>query len=95
MVQVRASLLWVVTLGCIDLNQWYACCDDVNRPDYLHFDLDPGHTFAGIGAAVGIGVEKDQVTDANGSLEAEVDGEIDGGVIAVVHVVLESGLAGL
>ena len=37
----EASLLWVVNLGCIDLNQWYARCDDVNRPDYLHFDLDP------------------------------------------------------
>jgi bifunctional non-homologous end joining protein LigD len=42
------SLLWVVNLGCIDLNQWYARCDDYNRPDYLHFDLDPspGATFA-------------------------------------------------
>ena len=37
-----ASLLWVINLGCIDLNQWYATCDDVDRPDYLHFDLDPG-----------------------------------------------------
>ena len=37
-----ASLLWVINLGCIDLNQWYARCDDVNRPDYVHFDLDPG-----------------------------------------------------
>jgi len=36
-----ASLLWVVNLGCIDLNPWYARCADVNRPDYLHFDLDP------------------------------------------------------
>lgn len=36
-----ASLLWVVNLGCIDLNPWYATCDDVHRPDYLHFDLDP------------------------------------------------------
>ncbi|HWR52577.1 MAG TPA: non-homologous end-joining DNA ligase [Bryobacteraceae bacterium] len=35
------SLLWVINLGCIDLNQWYARCDDVNRPDYMHFDLDP------------------------------------------------------
>ncbi len=42
-----ASLLWAVNLGCIDLNQWYARCDDVDRPDYLHFDLDPvpGATF--------------------------------------------------
>jgi len=41
MVQDVASLLWLVNLGCIDLNQWYARCDDTDRPDYLHFDLDP------------------------------------------------------
>jgi bifunctional non-homologous end joining protein LigD len=48
MVQDVASLLWVVNLGCIDLNPWYARCDDVDRPDFLHFDLDPvpGATFA-------------------------------------------------
>jgi bifunctional non-homologous end joining protein LigD len=40
-VQDVLSLLWVVNLGCIDLNQWYARCDDVDRPDYVHFDLDP------------------------------------------------------
>jgi bifunctional non-homologous end joining protein LigD len=42
MIQDVPSLLWVVNLGCIDLNQWYARADDVDRPDYLHFDLDPG-----------------------------------------------------
>jgi bifunctional non-homologous end joining protein LigD len=42
MIQDRAALLWLINLGCIDLNQWYARCDDVNQPDYLHFDLDPG-----------------------------------------------------
>jgi bifunctional non-homologous end joining protein LigD len=41
-VQDVATLLWLVNLGCIDLNPWYARCDDVDRPDYLHFDLDPG-----------------------------------------------------
>ena len=41
-VQDLLSLLWVVNLGCIDLNQWYARSDDVDRPDYVHFDLDPG-----------------------------------------------------
>jgi bifunctional non-homologous end joining protein LigD len=40
-VRDMASLLWIINLGCIDLNPWYARCDDVNRPDYLHFDLDP------------------------------------------------------
>jgi bifunctional non-homologous end joining protein LigD len=48
MIQDLAALLWVVNLGCIDLNQWYARCDDVDRPDYVHFDLDPvpGASFA-------------------------------------------------
>jgi len=41
MIQDLQSLMWVINLGCIDLNQWYARCDDVDRPDYLHFDLDP------------------------------------------------------
>jgi bifunctional non-homologous end joining protein LigD len=41
MIQDLAALLWVVNLGCIDLNPWYARCDDVDRPDFLHFDLDP------------------------------------------------------
>jgi bifunctional non-homologous end joining protein LigD len=40
-VQDLATLLWLINLGCIDLNPWYARCDDVDRPDYLHFDLDP------------------------------------------------------
>ena len=35
------GLLWLVNLGCIDLNPWYSRCDDVDRPDFLHFDLDP------------------------------------------------------
>ena len=42
MINDLAALLWVINLGCIDLNEWYARCDDVDRPDYLHFDLDPG-----------------------------------------------------
>ncbi len=42
LIQNIESLLWVVNLGCIDLNQWYSRCDDVHRPDFLHFDLDPG-----------------------------------------------------
>jgi bifunctional non-homologous end joining protein LigD len=41
MVDDVAGLLWVINLGCIDLNEWYSRCDDTDRPDYLHFDLDP------------------------------------------------------
>lgn len=46
-IQNPASLLWVINLGCIDLNPWYSRCDDTARPNFLHFDLDPvpGATF--------------------------------------------------
>src|SRR5205807_5287363 len=56
MIQDVPALLWVVNLGCIDLNEWYARCDDVDRPDSLHFDLDPtrGATFAQIREAAQI-----------------------------------------
>jgi len=41
-VQDLPSLLWLINLGCIDLNPWYARCEDIDLPDFLHFDLDPG-----------------------------------------------------
>jgi bifunctional non-homologous end joining protein LigD len=50
------TLLWLINLGCIDLNQWYARCDDIDRPDYVHFDLDPGQgaTFDQVRESAGI-----------------------------------------
>ena len=41
MVQDLASLLWIVNLGCIDFCQWPVRCDDIHRPDYVYFNLDP------------------------------------------------------
>ena len=41
LIQDALALAWVVNLGCIDLNPWYARCDEPDRPDVLHFDLDP------------------------------------------------------
>ncbi|MGZ3508159.1 MAG: non-homologous end-joining DNA ligase [Vulcanimicrobiaceae bacterium] len=40
-IEDAASLLWLINLGCIDLNPWYSPCDDVDHPEYIHFDLDP------------------------------------------------------
>lgn len=36
-----ADLLWIVNLGCIDLNPWPVRDDDVDHPDELRVDLDP------------------------------------------------------
>jgi bifunctional non-homologous end joining protein LigD len=35
------ALLWVVNMGCIDLNAWYSRVDKPERPDFVLFDLDP------------------------------------------------------
>ncbi len=37
-----AQLLWVVNLGCIDLNPHPVRADDLEHPDELRVDLDPG-----------------------------------------------------
>jgi bifunctional non-homologous end joining protein LigD len=35
------SLLWMVNMGCIDMNPWYSRIDRPERPDFVLFDLDP------------------------------------------------------
>jgi bifunctional non-homologous end joining protein LigD len=35
------ALLWMVNMGCIDLNAWYSRIDKPERPDWVLFDLDP------------------------------------------------------
>ena len=35
------ALLWMVNMGCIDLNTWYSRVDRPDRPDFVLFDLDP------------------------------------------------------
>lgn len=39
--QDTSSLLWLINLGCIDLNPWYGRCATPDQPEYVHFDLDP------------------------------------------------------
>src|SRR5947199_1669884 len=40
-VRDAAQLLWVVNLGCIDLNPHPVRADDLDHPDELRIDLDP------------------------------------------------------
>jgi bifunctional non-homologous end joining protein LigD len=35
------ALLWMVNMGCIDMNTWYSRIDSPERPDWVLFDLDP------------------------------------------------------
>ncbi|HKS92838.1 MAG TPA: DNA polymerase domain-containing protein, partial [Tepidiformaceae bacterium] len=39
-----ADLLWVINLGCVDLNPWPVRADDLDHPDELRVDLDPTPT---------------------------------------------------
>jgi bifunctional non-homologous end joining protein LigD len=41
LVNDELSLLWMVNMGCIDLNTWYSRIDKPDRPDFVLFDLDP------------------------------------------------------
>jgi bifunctional non-homologous end joining protein LigD len=41
LVNDRPALLWMVNMGCIDMNAWYSRVDKPDRPDFVLFDLDP------------------------------------------------------
>jgi bifunctional non-homologous end joining protein LigD len=41
LVNDELALLWMVNMGCIDLNAWYSRRDKPDRPDFVLFDLDP------------------------------------------------------
>jgi bifunctional non-homologous end joining protein LigD len=41
LVNDERALVWMVNIGCIDLNAWYSRVDRPDRPDFVLFDLDP------------------------------------------------------
>ena len=41
LVNDELALLWMVNMGCIDMNPWYSRVDRPERPDFVLFDLDP------------------------------------------------------
>jgi bifunctional non-homologous end joining protein LigD len=41
LVNDELALLWMVNMGCIDLNTWYSRVPKLERPDFVLFDLDP------------------------------------------------------
>ncbi|MBD0316951.1 MAG: DNA ligase D [Thermoleophilia bacterium] len=41
LVNDELGLMWMVNMGCIDMNCWYSRTDKPDRPDFVLFDLDP------------------------------------------------------
>jgi bifunctional non-homologous end joining protein LigD len=65
LVNDELALLWMVNMGCIDLNTWYSRVDRPARPDFVLFDLDPAED-AGFPEVVQVALLVKQVLDALG-----------------------------
>jgi bifunctional non-homologous end joining protein LigD len=59
------ALLWMVNMGCIDMNAWYSRVDKPDRPDFVLFDLDPSPD-AGFAETVQVALLVKQALDAFG-----------------------------
>jgi bifunctional non-homologous end joining protein LigD len=63
LVNDELALLWMVNMGCIDLNTWYSRVDKPERPDFVLFDLDPSDD-VGFKETVEVALLVKQVLDA-------------------------------
>lgn len=60
----ESTLLWMASLGCIEINPWFSRVQSPDQPDYCVIDLDPDkHTFDQVVAAA---LETKNVLDAIG-----------------------------
>ncbi len=65
LVNDELSLLWMVNMGCIDLNTWYSRVDKLDRPGFVLFDLDPSPD-VGFGETVQVALLVKEVLGALG-----------------------------
>jgi bifunctional non-homologous end joining protein LigD len=65
LVNDELALLWMVNMGCIDMNAWYSRIDRPERPDWVLFDLDPAAD-AGFAETVQVALLVKQALDALG-----------------------------
>jgi bifunctional non-homologous end joining protein LigD len=65
LVNDELALLWMVNMGCIDMNAWYSRIDRPDRPDFVLFDLDPSPD-VGFAETVRVALLVKQALDAFG-----------------------------
>jgi bifunctional non-homologous end joining protein LigD len=65
LVNDELALLWMVNMGCVDMNTWYSRIDKPDRPDFVLFDLDPSPD-VGIRETVQVTLLVKQALDAFG-----------------------------
>ena len=65
LVNDELALLWMVNMGCIDMNVWYSRVDKPSRPDFVLFDLDPAAD-SGFAEAIEVALLVKEVLDALG-----------------------------
>ena len=68
------ALLWMVNMGCIDMNTWYSRVDKPDRPDFVLFDLDPSPD-VGFKETVQVALIVKQALDALGLVVVREDVE--------------------
>jgi len=76
------ALLWMVNMGCIDMNAWYSRVDKLDRPDFVLFDLDPSPD-VGIKEVVQVACVVKQALDALGLVSFPKTSSADG-----MHVIV-------
>jgi bifunctional non-homologous end joining protein LigD len=65
LVNDELALLWMVNMGCVDMNAWYSRVDKPERPDFVLFDLDPSPD-VGFAETVQVALLVKQALDAFG-----------------------------
>ena len=71
------ALLWMVNMGCIDMNTWYSRVDKPDRPDFVLFDLDPSPD-VGFKETVQVALIVKQALDALGLASFPKTSSVDG-----------------
>jgi bifunctional non-homologous end joining protein LigD len=77
MVNDADALIWMVNMGCIDMNAWYSRVDRPDRPDFVLFDLDPSPD-VGFPEVVQVALVAKQALDALGLVSFPKTSSADG-----------------